>query len=224
VSLDPDHEAELAATLGTLPSITEVGMAALLPRAHEGAELVSVGGGKVGLRIGASLLRNRKERLEYLAAAAGVSAYATRLEALLPPNKKVREAIGAADLIVVTATDELDGLCEAGNVPMARRLMDDVLRQIRRGLRVLFDLGVKTAVVTSDHGFLFGETLDSGNTIDAPGGQTVDLHRRIWVGKGGAASASYLRVRATDVGLGGDLELAMPWSLAGFSTPGASDA
>lgn len=224
VSLDSDHEAELAATLGTLPSITEIGMAALLPRAHEGAELVPVGGGKLGLRIGASLLRNRKERLEYLATAAGVSAYATRLEALLPPSKKVRDAIDAADLIVVTATDELDGLCETGNVPMARRLMDDVLRQIRRGLRVLFDLGVKTAVVTSDHGFLFGETLDSGNTIDSPGGHTVDLHRRVWVGKGGAASGSYLRVRAADVGLGGDLELAMPWSLAGFSAPGASDA
>jgi hypothetical protein len=41
VNLDPEHEAELAATLGTLPSITEVGMAALLPRAHEGARLAS---------------------------------------------------------------------------------------------------------------------------------------------------------------------------------------
>lgn len=222
--LDADHHAELRTTLGTLPSITEVGMAALMPRVHEGAELVSAGAGKVALKVGDALLRNRKDRLEYLAASAGVKTFACRLEALLPPNKKTRDAIQDAALIVATATDELDGLCEAGNTPMARRLMDDVLLQIRRGLRVLFDLGVQTAVVTSDHGYLFGETLDSGSMIDPPGGQTVDLHTRVWIGKGGAASESYFRVRASDIGLRGDLELAIPWSLGGFSTPGAREA
>lgn len=223
-SLDADHDAELATALGTLPSVTEVGMAAVLPWAHEGAEMVAAGSGKVALRIGGTLLRSRKDRMEYLATAAGVRTYGCRLEALLPPSKKVREGIGPADLVVVTATDELDGLCEAGNVPMARRLMDDVLHQIRRGLRVLFDLGVRTAIVTSDHGFLFGETLDSGSLIDPPGGQTIDLHARVWVGKGGAASASYLRLKASDIGLGGDLELAIPWSLGGFAAPGPRDA
>jgi hypothetical protein len=224
IGLDPDHHAELRASLGTLPSITEVGMAALLPRVHEGAELVAAGAGKVALKVGDVLLRNRKDRLEYLTASAGVRTFGCRLEALLPPNKKTRDAIQDADLIMVTATDELDGLCEAGNTPMARRLMDDVLLQIRRGLRVLFDLGVETAVVTSDHGYLFGETLDSGSMIDPPGGQTVDLHTRVWIGKGGAASESYFRVRASDIGLGGDLELAIPWSLGGFSTTGGREA
>ncbi len=224
IGLDADHQAELRATLGTVPSVTEIGMAALMPRVHEGAELIAAGAGKIALKVGDALLRNRKDRLEYLAASAGVKTFGCRLEALLPPNKKTRDAIQDADLIVVTATDELDGLCEAGNMPMARRLMDDVLLQIRRGLRVLFDLGVQTAVVTSDHGYLFGETLDSGSMIDPPGGQTVDLHARVWVGRGGAASDSYLRLRASDVGLGGDLELAIPLTLGGFATPGAREA
>jgi hypothetical protein len=29
--------------------------------------------------------------------------------------------------------------------------------------------------------------------IDAPGGDTADLHRRVWVGVGGTAELSYLR-------------------------------
>jgi hypothetical protein len=222
--LDGDHNTELAVTLGTLPSITEVGMAALLPCAESGLELVAQGGGKLAVRIGDSLLRNRKERLDFLERNASVSVCSTRLAALLPSSKKTREALAEARLIVVTATDELDGLCEAGNVAMARRLMDDVLLQLWRGLRVLFDLGVEVAIVTADHGHLFAETLDSGATIDAPGGQTADLHRRVWVGKGGAASGSYLRVKASEVGLTGDFELALPWAIAGFKAPGVNAA
>jgi hypothetical protein len=222
--LDSDHDGELAVTLGTLPSITEIGMAALLPYAEGGLELVAQGGGKLAVKIGGALLRNRKERLDFLERNASVPVCSIKLEALLPSSKKTREALGEARLIVVTATDELDGLCEVGNVAMARRLMDDVLLQLWRGLRVLFDLGVDVAIVTADHGHLFGETLDSGATIDAPGGQTADLHRRVWVGKGGAASGSYLRVKAAEVGLSGDLELALPWALAGFKAPGAGAA
>jgi hypothetical protein len=224
VGIDREHDAALSFTLGTLPSITEVGMAALLPGAERGMELVAAGAGKLGVRLGDALVRNRKERLDFLERHAGVNTHSTKLEALLPPSKKTRDAISEAALVVVTATDELDGLCEGGNVAMARRLMDDVLLQVWRGLRVLFDLGVRTAIVTADHGHLFGETLDVGATIDAPGGQTVDLHRRVWVGKGGASSDSYLRMKASDVGLGGDLELAVPWALAAFKAVGASAA
>jgi hypothetical protein len=103
---------------------------------------------------------------------------------------------------------------------MARRLMDDVLAQVRRGLRYLFDLGVKNAVVTSDHGFVFGETLDSASTIDAPGGQTLDLHRRVWVGRGGAGSPPVARFTADALGFDGDFEVAVPRGLEGFKVPG----
>jgi hypothetical protein len=214
--------AELHYALGTLPSITEVGMAALLPRADQGVELVSIGEGRLGLQVDGRTMRNRTERLAYLGEAADCIACDLRLDDLLPTAQKIRERIANAQLVVVTATDELDGLCERSNVAMARRLMDDILLQLRRGIRVLFEMGVKSVIVSSDHGFLFAETLDSANLIDPPGGQTADLHRRVWVGRGGAASESYLRLKAGQVGLGGDLEIALPWSLGGFKAGGGS--
>lgn len=221
---DSGLEGDLRAVLGTLPSITEVGMAALLPGAEDGIELEAVAPGRLGARIRGMLLRDRKDRLQFLEQALDAPMFAGRLSEMLPPSKKTREALERARLIVLTATDELDGLCEKGNIPMARRLMEDVLGQIRRALRYLFDLGVTTAVVTSDHGFVFGETLDSATTLEAPGGQTLDLHRRVWVGRGGAASAAIARFRPQSVGVSGDFEIAVPRGLEGFKVPGGHAA
>jgi len=212
----------LHATIGTLPSITEVGMAALMPNAHVRPELIPAGPGKLALNIQGRPLGSRKERLEYLEAVAGIPVYTATLDAFLPAKTKVREAVKAAQLVVVTATDELDGICETGNVALARRVMHDVLQQIVRATRVLHGLDVETVVITADHGFLFGETVDSGGKIDPPGGVTHDLHRRVWVGLGGAASDSYVRFTARQVGLEGNLEIAVPRSLGCFKAPGGT--
>lgn len=212
----------LHATMGTLPSITEVGMAALMPNAHLKPELVPAGAGKVALSIQGRTLATRKERLEYLDAVAGIPVYTGTLDAFLPAKPKVREAVKAAQLVVITATDELDGICETGNVALARRVMHDVLQQIVRATRVLHGLDVETVVITADHGFLFGETVDSGGKIDPPGGVTHDLHRRVWVGLGGAASDSYVRFTARQAGLDGNLEIAVPRSLGCFKVAGGT--
>lgn len=223
-SLGDDIKFDLTSTLGTLPSITEVGMAALMPRADQDPVLEGVGSGKLALRIGEHRLRGRKDRMAYLAEYIGDGFEEVRLDAILPPRGRLKTQLKEATFACVTATEELDGLCEKGNVAMARRLMDDVLLQVRRGVRVLFDLGFEVVVITADHGFLFGEVLDEGSKIEAPGGKTADLHRRVWVGNGGAKSESTFRVTAKDVGLGGDLEIVVPKGIGAFKAKGASTA
>jgi hypothetical protein len=224
-SLDGPAKGTLSAVVATLPTITEVGMAALLPGADRSIELAaSSGSGGLSVVIDGTRTRNRKDRLQHLVARVGVPTHVAHLEEILPPAKKVREAIQNARLVVLTASDELDGLCEQGNVAMARRLMDDVLLQVRRAMRVLFDLGIESCVVTSDHGFLFGEALDTGSLIDSPGGTTADLRRRVWVGKGGASHPGTVRVKAGATGLVSDLEFVLPRGLGGFKVPGGQTA
>jgi hypothetical protein len=61
--------------------------------------------------------------------------------------------------------------------------------------------------------------------LDPPGGETLDLHRRVWVGRGGAASDTYLRMRLSALGLGdtnSDLELAAPWGFGIFKVKGGA--
>jgi hypothetical protein len=78
-------------------------------------------------------------------------------------------------------------------------------------------------IITADHGFLAGDKLMIGEPLDPPGGETADLHRRVWVGKGGAKVAECLRKSVSAFGLGGDLELVTPYGMSTFKVPGGSN-
>jgi hypothetical protein len=138
----------------------------------------------------------------------------------LANRRAVANGIAAADLVLVTS-QEIDLLCEQGNIALARNTMDTVIRDLRRGFGVLARNGVETIVVTADHGYLFGEEAGTDLTIDSPGGDTVDLHRRVWVGRGGAANSACVRFKASDVGWAGDLEIVTPWNAACFKAGGS---
>jgi hypothetical protein len=218
--LEPAWSSDLVVALATPPTITEVGMAALLPGADRGLSLVEAAG-KLATVVAGQPLRTRPERVAYLQAAAGVEVAVCKLDQLAPlADSHLRHALKASRLIVVTATEEIDGLCET-NPALARRMLDDVLNQLRRGLKTLFGLGVETAVIAADHGYLFGEALASGQAIDAPGGKTLALKRRVWIGQGGAKHSAVLRAPMSAFGLGGDLEIATPGNLSCFKAKGA---
>jgi PglZ domain len=222
--LKGDFDLTLQPALATMPTITEIGMASLVPRADQGVKVVPVGGGKLGLEVAGTVLKDRKDRIAFLKAHAGVSVYDAKLDDLLPkPSKKVRDGIQGADLILVTS-QEIDELCEADNITQARRQMDGVLNDLRRGFRVLADLGIKRIILVADHGHLFGEEIGEDMKIEAPGGETADLHRRVWVGVGGTSEPSYLRISLKALGVESDLDLATPWTLACFKSKGGARA
>ncbi len=225
-SLATDADVRIEAALGTIPTITEIGMAALLPVAQEPISVVAVGDGKLALEIGDVRMKDRKDRVNYLKAhaGAGVKVFEAKLEDLLPkPGKRVREGIEGANLVLITS-QEIDAMGEEDNISLARRTMDEILRQLGKAFRVLGKLGVHTIIFTADHGHLFADELSDDMKIDAPGGDTKDLHRRVWVGRGGASDPSYLRARLADFGLGGNLEIAVPWNFACFKVKGGAEA
>ena len=198
--LEDDFELTVQAALGTIPTITEIGMAALLPRAGFSAKVIAVGTGKLGLQIDRTVIKDRKDRIAFLKAHAGVPVFDAKLDDLLPkPSKRIKDGVQGAQLVLITS-QEIDELCEADNITQARRQMDGVLHDLRRGFRILADLGVKTIVVAADHGHLFGEEIGEDMKIEAPGGETADLHRRVWVGVGGTSEPSYLRTVAVFAG------------------------
>lgn len=183
-TLIEDYTLVLQPAIATVPTITEIGMAAFLPGA-ETATVVAAGDSKLGLEINGTILKDRPSRIKFLQDNAGVAVFVTKLEDLLPnPKKKEREGIEKAKLILVTS-QEIDAIGEGDNVRLARRTMDDMLLELRRTFRVLSELGAVTIIFAADHGHLFGEELSEDRKIDAPGGETADLHRRVWAGRGG---------------------------------------
>ena len=222
--LGEDFEVDLYAAIAAVPTITEIGMAALLPCVNHTARVVAAGNGKLALEIGGTVVKDRRDRVAFLKGHAGVKVFETKLDALLPkPAKKIREGIANAQLILVTS-QEIDELCEQDNITQARRQMDGILNDIRRGIWVLQDMGIERIVLAADHGYIFGEELGEDMKIDAPGGETIDLHRRVWVGRGGSADDAFLRMPISMFDMQGEFDIVTPWTFACFRCKGGARA
>ena len=222
--LKDDFSLEVQSAIGTIPTITEIGMAALLPKANKSIKVVSVGGGRLALEIGGKVIKDRKDRVAFLKEHAGVSVFDAKLEDLLPkPSKKLKDGIQTSQLILITS-QEIDELGEADNVPQARLQIDSVLSHLRRGVRVLADHGIKTIVLVADHGHLFADEIGDDMKIESPGGKVEDLHRRVWVGVGGNSEPSYLRTSLAALGVDSEFDIATPWTFAVFKSKGGGRA
>ena len=213
-----EFEIEREAVTGVMPGVTEVGMAALLPY----ADRLKVRAGKkddLEVIVGEAALRNRDERIAYIEKHAGVPVVALKLEDPRQFKTKLKKLSKGPALVVVTSR-EIDRAGEE-ELTDARQIMDGVVRHIRFALHVLAGAGIEHFVVATDHGHLFGDELAESEKIDPPRGRTVLLHRRVWVGEGGAASESYLRTTLAKLGIESELEIAVPWNLAAFRASGS---
>ena len=219
-----DFELDIQPAIGTIPTITEIGMAALLPKANESAKVVGVGGGKLALEIGGKAIKDRKDRVEFLKENVDVTVFDAKLGELLPkPTKKVKDGIQNAQLILITS-QEIDELGEGDNMAHVRPQMDEVLRHLRRGVRVLADHGIKTVVLVAEHGHLFADEIGEDMKIEAPGGKVEDLHRRVWIGVGGNSEPAYLRTSLASLGVESEFDIATPWTFAVFKSKGGARA
>lgn len=216
-----ENDVRLEPVLGQLPGITAVGMAALMPRAESGLELEEKGG-KLSVSVQGNPVSSRNARMEWIRKTSGVPTAVFKLGEVVRLTPKRKREIEDASLIVVTS-QEIDRLGEdASDEEETRTYMDDVLEKIRRAVRSLSRAGIRRFFITADHGFQMPGLEEPGLSMDSPGGQTVELHPRVWIGKGGKAGDSFLRCRAGDLELGGDLELAFPKGIGTFKLPGGA--
>lgn len=212
----------LKPALAAVPTITEIGMAALMPHASSG-EVVPAGAGKLGLQIGDILLKDRSSRVKYFKSVVNKNVYEVKLDQIVKPGKRVRENLENADVILITS-QEIDMSGEQDNPMLARKTMDEVLDLLRRGIRQLSSNGCTQIIIAADHGHIFGEDISNDMKIDAPGGETSDLHRRAWIGKGGNIDSAFMRAHVSDFGLNSELEFATPWTFGVFKVSGGNSS
>lgn len=216
--LQDDFEIALESALATPPTITSVGMAALLP-GMENAQVV-IQNGAVTLQVGDLRLKDRSDRVKYLRMLYP-KLLDMKLSDLVPKPKRAQEKdLRAADFALITS-QEIDESGESDQ-EAARLQMDNVLLQLQQALRILARCGFQNIVVTADHGHLFVESAGDEMKIAAPGGNTASLHRRAWLGYGGAQNDSYLRAPLSAFGLKTDYELAVPYTFGIFLAQGGA--
>lgn len=216
--LDGVVELHLQPAIGALPSITTVGMAALLPGASANFAVVQLKGKLVALVDGVPL-PGVTERVKYLKARVPDVVDLTLSAALQDKPSDLKKRVAGHSLVSVRST-EIDYLGETGDDHLARQSMDTVIGNIARAVRRLAAAGVERFVITADHGHLFGLRKGDDMKVDPPGGDTVELHRRCWIGRGGATPPGTVRVSAADLGYASDLEFVFPTGLGVFKAGG----
>lgn len=221
--LASDFTVKIQPALGQLPGITPVGMGALMPGAEDGLSLDKQGG-KLQVLLGDKKITDRAARMDWLRERTGDGTLVVKLGEVLRITPKKKKDLAAAKLLVVTS-QEIDRIGEEGSEDdEARVYMDDVLEKLRRAIRNLASVGITDFVIAADHGYIFAEGFEAGLKMNPPGGETVEMHPRCWIGQGGTSADGFFRVSASTLELGGPLECAFPRSLGTFKVKGGSGA
>jgi hypothetical protein len=84
----------------------------------------------------------------------------------------------------------------------------------------LLHAGIQRIVITADHGFLAVRQLGEDRRIDRVATGTGEPHRRAWIGRGGTASESTVKLPLAAFGISGDLDIITPRGLGVFSSGG----
>lgn len=204
--------------IAAIPTITKIGMAALLPGAS-GSFTVTEEKGRLGARVDGSFLPDWSARKKYWKAR-NPDLVEMELGAVLEltPRKLLTKVTGAPMLLV--RSSEIDELGESGQSHIARQVMATVLGNLVRAIRKLAAAGIPRFVVAADHGYQFVDEKGDEMKTDSPGGQDVELHRRCWAGRGGQNPPGTVRVSSAELGYEGSLEFVFPTGLGVFKAGG----
>ena len=211
-------EVKLVPAIAALPSITPIGMAALLPGASSSFSVVEKGG-KLGSQIDDSFMHNREGRLSYLQAKVpGV--VAIRLSDVVSWSPATKKKVTGAQVVVVLSS-EIDEAGESTENRYARSIMGGVVSDVARAVQKLASVGIENTVITADHGHLFfGSEREDSMRLDGPAGGQVELHRRCWIGRGGATPPGSIRITGARLGYDSDLDVVVPASVSVFKAGG----
>jgi hypothetical protein len=203
-----------AATI--LPTTTPCAMAALMPGADGVYSLVE-DRGELAPAIAGKVLRNSGDRMEFIREAYGDRFREFPLgEMLSMTRKKLQSAIGEADLVVVR-TQEIDALGEGPSLYLARKLMSDIIGDIRTATDRLVEMSFRTFVYVADHGHVLLPEIAAGSVAQQPPGDWKMKTRRSLLGSSISRTPGVAIFGADHLGIIGPVkEYAVPSGLTAF--------
>lgn len=213
-SLADQQKTDLATVCGALPSITPVGMAALLPNAAGLPQKMK--DGKLTPHLGERPVASAQDRVAVLAGEFGDRFIDVPLDELVKKGgaKAFRDKVAHKALMLVRYHRiDLDGEKHAPDLfDTLKRHTDNLLKAVRR----LGDLGYRDIFLFTDHGFLVFAERDHGNKATKPDGNWLLEKDRVLVGSA-TENPETVRFAAADLGVAGEAEhLVFPKTLATF--------
>jgi hypothetical protein len=194
------HSVTVNTVCAQLPTITKIGMAALLPGAGEDFRVAVEGDGVVPVVKGRALPA-LPQRLDYIKEVVGQNRFAAVELAELLAAKSL-DHLDHVEVLVVR-TSEIDQLGES-NPGYLVGLLPGAVRDLQLALNRLADAGFGAAVLATDHGFCWFNSAASGDAITKPAGEWVEVKNRALLGAG-QPNAQVVCIEAAQVGIRGEI-------------------
>jgi len=213
------EELHLEAAVAAAPTITQVGMANLLPDAASSLR-VGLEGERITVTVGGTDVKDVPDRRDLLRARHGAVADLDLNDAAQKGEKALTKAIGDVDLVLVRS-QEVDAAGESGLLSVAWSHFETVINLLASVVARLAQAGVERVVISADHGFIaLGQDLGSQRVVDPPAGAEGALKRRVFVGRGGVPNPATVRIPLAECGVTSDLDIVVPRGLAVFRASG----
>jgi hypothetical protein len=210
---------ELRGAVAAVPTITPVGMAALTPGADVDYRVDLDADDRLHVAIGGERVVSVPERIKRLEDAHGKVADVPLDRLAQLTNRELRKAIDGSSLVLVRST-EIDTDGESDQLAASWGSFDSILEVLHTAVARLLHAGIERVVISADHGFLAVRRLGEDRRIDKPTTGNGEIHRRAWIGRGGTATESTVKIPLSDFGIAGDLDIIAPRGLGVFTSGG----
>ncbi|MFB9147364.1 BREX-1 system phosphatase PglZ type A [Halomonas alkalicola] len=207
------YSAELEPALSTLPSYTQLGMAALLPN-----KSLAIADNDTGtVLVDGQSSQGTVNRTKILQAALDGRGQAVKAEDFMQLNREdSRELLKGNDVLYIyhNRIDHTgDKMHSEGQAfEAAEQTLDDLIRLIKK----LTAANANNLLITADHGFIYqNRELDESDFLgDAVSGDDIRYRdRRFVLGKGLSASPAFHHFSSEQLGLDGEMEVQIPKSI-----------
>lgn len=211
-----DHQVRRIPACAQLPCVTKFGMASLLPEANAKLRFETNAADEILPSYAGKDVGTRKARMEIFDATLNDRVSTSNLSDFIgaTKTKRARETFikktADTDLLVLTSV-ELDSLGEGTHTSNLQHI-PAVMRELQMAIARCAELGYDTAVIGTDHGFVWIEDADNGSLCDTPPGQWPLKKRRCYLGTGEETTGT---IRFTSK------ELSIPTAAPSFIVPKA---
>lgn len=215
-------DADLKPMISSLPSYTQLGMAALLP--HNGLAMAEDGSGDI--LSGGENTKGLAAREKLLAAGrSGDTAKALKFEDVMNMRVDDGKALFRDNHIIYIYHNRIDAI---GDKMQTEELLpeaaEDAIEDLTKLVRKLTSANFSNILITADHGFLYQHrALDESDfaIADPKGDEILFRNRRFVIGRGLAATDGMKHFTAANLGLSGDLDVLIPNSINRMRVKGA---
>lgn len=207
--------------ISTVPTITEFGMAALLP--NGGAKL-NVGCDKDSFKILDGNfnmpLNNKQDRIKYFLEQAGTLGFVKNLnEVVDEPNNSLKAMFEGKSRIIIYS-NEID---EAGHIEdTSIQLFPTLINKINVSINKLLDIGIERILIVADHGFMLTSGLEDWMKIDIQKDMDCVIKRRRFSISKNKIEGNYITKGSYSVNHNGNLYFNFPRGINVFTSSGGS--